>query len=90
MEKISTIWEKQKQIKRETGLGFALPRTRSVFILLYFIVGLLLSIYLSIYFFCHSPFMISGLGSEGDHMVTSHHHPNFPGVPPGAVGRVQW
>ena len=92
-EKISTILEKQKQIKRETGLGFALPCTRSVFILFYFIVGLLfiyLFIFLSIYFFFHSPFMNSGLGSEGNHIVTSHHHPNFPGVPPGAAGRVQW
>ena len=64
-ENISTIWEKQKQIKRETGLGFALPCTRSVFILFYFIVGLLFSIYLFIFF--HSPFMNSGLGSEGNH-----------------------
>ena len=94
-EKISTIWE--KQIKRETGFGFALPCTRSVYILFYFIVGLLfiflfiyLFFYLSIYFFFHSPFMNSGLGSEGNHIVTSHHHPNFPGVPPGAAGRVQW
>ena len=91
-EKISTILE--KQIKRETGFGFALPCTRSVFILFYFIVGLLfiyLFIYLSIYcFFFHSPFMNSGLGSEGNHILTSHHHPNFPGVPPGAAGRVQW
>ena len=63
--KESTVWEKQKQIKRETGLGFALPCTRSVFILFYFIVGLLLSIYLFIFF--HSPFMNSGLGSEGNH-----------------------
>ena len=64
-ENISTIWEKQKQIKCETGLGFALPCTRSVFILFYFIVGLLLSICLFIFF--HSPFMKSGLGSEGHH-----------------------
>ena len=91
---ISTIWE--KQITRETGLGFALPCTRSVFILFYFIVGLLfiylfiyLFIFLSIYlFFSHSPFMNSGLGSEGNHIVTSHRHPNFPGVPPGTAGRV--
>ena len=85
-----------KQVIRETGLGFALPCTRSVFILFYLIVGLLFIylflcffIYLSIYlFFFHSPFMNSGLGSEGNHIATSHHHPNFPGVPPGAVGRV--
>ena len=86
-EKISTIWE--KQIKRETGLGFALPCTRSVSILFYFIVGLLfiyLFFYLSIYFFFHSPFMNSGLGSEGNHIVTSHLHPNFPVVPPGLLG----
>ena len=86
----------EKQIKRETGFGFALPCARSVFILFYFIVGLLfiyLFIYLSIYllfFFFHSSFMNSGLGSEGNHILTSHHHPNFPGVPPGAAGRVQW
>ena len=46
--------EKQKQIKRETGLGFALSCTRSVFILFYFIVGLLfiyLFFYLSIFSF---------------------------------------
>ena len=50
-----------------------------------------LFIYLSIYcIFFHSPFMNSGLGSEGNHIATSHHHPNFPGVPPGAAGRVQW
>ena len=49
----------------------------------------LVIIYLSIFFF-HSPFMNSGLASEGNHIVTSHHHPNFPGVPPGAAGRVQW
>ena len=95
-EKISTIWE--KQIKRETGLGFALPCTRSVFILFYFIVGLLfiylfiylfifLSIYLSI-FFSIRLFMNSGLGSEGNHFVISHRQPNFPGVPRGAAGRV--
>ena len=47
-----------KQVIRETGLGFALPCTRSVFILFYRIVGLLficlfvcLFIYLSIYLF---------------------------------------
>ena len=54
-KKISTIWE--KQIKREAGLGFALPCTRSVFILFYFIVGLLfiyLFIFLSIYLFFFS------------------------------------
>ena len=36
----------------------------------------------------HSPFYESGLGSEGNHFVISHRHPNFPGVPPGAAGRV--
>ena len=87
--RITTIWE--KQIKRETGLGFALPCTRSVFILFSFIVGFLfiyLFFYLSIYlfFFFHSPFMNSGLGSEGNYIVTSHRHPNFSGVPPGAAG----
>ena len=95
-EKISTIWE--KQIKRETGFSFALPCTRSVYILFYFIVVLLfiflfiyLFFYLSIYFFFHSPFMNSGLGSEGNHIVTSHLHPNFPGVPPGLLGGcMQW
>ena len=90
-----------KRLYVKTGLGFALPCTRSVFILFYLIVGLLficfflsfflsLFICLSIYYFFHSPFMNSGLGSEGNHIVTSHHHPNFPGVPPGAAGRVQW
>ena len=57
-EKISKIWEKQKQLKRETGLGFALSCTRSFwFILFYFIVDLLfiyLFFYLSIFsFFIH-------------------------------------
>ena len=88
-EKISTILEKQKQIKRETGLGFALPCTRSVFILFYFIVGLLfiyLFIFLSIYFFFHSPFMNSGLGSEGNHIVTSHHHRIFQEYLPRLLG----
>ena len=73
--------EKQKQIKRETGLGFALSCTRSVFILFYFIVGLLfilLFIFLSIYFFfVHSPFMNSGLGSEGNHIVAIKPPPEF-------------
>ena len=53
--RITTIWE--KQIKRETGLGFALPCTRSVFILFSFIVGFLfiyLFFYLSIYLFFFS------------------------------------
>ena len=36
-------------------------------------------------FLFHSPFMNSGLGSEGNHIVTSHHHPNFPGVPPAGL-----
>ena len=67
-ETIPKIWEKQKQIKRETGLGLALSCTRSVFILLLFYY---LFIFLSIYFFfSHSPFMNSGLGSEGNHIVT--------------------
>ena len=30
--------------------------------------------------------MNSGLGSEGNYIVTSHRHPNFSGVPPGAAG----
>ena len=85
------IWE--KQIKRETGLGLALPCTRAVFIvfilLLVYYLFIYLFMHLSIYFF-HSPFMNSGLGSEGNHILTSHHHPNFPGVPPGAAGRVHW
>ena len=76
-ENISTIWEKQKQIKRETGLGFALPCTRSVLILFYFIVGLLLFIYL--FFF-----------SLAFYEQRFRYHPNFPGVPPGVAGRVQW
>ena len=42
-----------KRLYVKTGLGFALPCTRSVFILFYFIVGLLfiyLFSYLSIFF----------------------------------------
>ena len=81
----------KNQIKRETGLGFALPCIRSVFILFYFIVGLLfICLFINLSIFFHSPFMNSGLGSEGNHIVTSHHHPYFPRVPPGTAGRVQW
>ena len=73
-------------------LGFAPPCTRAVFIvfILLLVYYLFFFLYASIYLFFHSPFMNSGLGSEGNHIVTSYHHPNFPGVPPGAAGRVQW
>ena len=40
-----------KQVIRETGLGFALPRTRSVFILFCLIVGLFVCLFL--YFFIY-------------------------------------
>ena len=56
-------------------------------LLLVYYLFVYLFFYLSIFFF-HSPFMNSGLGSEGNHIVTSHRHPNFPGVPPGAAGGV--
>ena len=55
----------------------------SILLLVYY-----LFIYLFFYLSMHSPFYESGLGSEGNHFVISHRHPNFPGVPPGAAGRV--
>ena len=43
------IWE--KQIKRETGLGLALPCTRAVFIVFILLLVYYLFMHLSIYFF---------------------------------------
>ena len=89
-KRFSRFWQNRLNVKQDSVvlcLVLGLYLFYSILLLVDY-----LFIHLSMYllFLFHSPFMNSGLGSEGNHILTSHHHPNFPGVPPGAAGRVQW
>ena len=84
------FWKNRLNVKQDSVLLCLVPGLYLFYSILLLVYCLFIHLSMYLLFLFHSPFMNSGLGSEGNHIVTSHHHPNFPGVPPGAAWRVQW